>query len=148
MPAYQANNPVLYNNAAAGFCAGVMSKKLHLVEVNFSPIEPADFLDVVTAAFLFAQAVDQNLLNQPSLPTSVTSLTSGELVTVVPGSGPVANAAESLTGALVFLAKAAWEGRGLPFEAGGVPFTVADYAEVANQVVEEFLEFASVKSNV
>lgn len=145
---YQANNPVLYNNAAAGFCAGVMSKKLHLVEVNFDPIEPIDFLDVVTAAFLFAQAVDQNLLNQASLPVSVTSLTSGELATTVPATGAVQNAATTLTGALVFLAKAAWEGRGLPFEPGGVPFTEEDYAEVANQVVEEFLEFASVKSNV
>ena len=144
-------NPVLFNAAAAGYCAGVMSRRLALLELDFDPIEPADFATVVTAAFTFASEVDA-LINAASgtYPGNVGLLiTAGEggNVTVVPGNAAQANAAESLPDALVFIAKAAWEGRGLPLDATQTPFSATDYQPVANAVVALFLEFAANCNN-
>jgi hypothetical protein len=144
-------NPVLYNAAAAGFCAGISSKRLTLLENDYDPIEPSDFLSVVTAAFVFASEVDA-IINAASAtyPGSVGLLiTAGEggNNTVVPGTAAQANAAESLPGALVFLCKAAWEGRSLPLDANQLPFTAADYQPVANLVVSEFFEFCLHANN-
>src|ERR1700689_114289 len=132
-------NPVVYNEAAAGFCAGILSKRLKVVEASAVEVEPSDFSDTVTAAFLFAQAVDDALVAAGAqVPTNVQILTvifESLPATVVPSTHTLANAAESVPAAMVFIAKAAWEGRDLPYEPGGLPFTVTDYAEVANTVV-------------
>ena len=139
---FVAQNPVVYNAAAAGFCAGILTRRMQLAEQSLGRVQPSDFLATVTAAFLFAQAVDDALVAAGAqVPTNVQILTTifeSLPATVVPSTSALANAAESVPAAMVFIAKAAWEGRDLPYEAGGVSFTVSDYEGVATYVVALF----------
>ena len=142
-----ANYPVLYNQALAGFCAGVASKRLQLFATSGDEVEPADFATIVTAAGVFALACDDLIFaaaGVSAVPVNVLSLTGvSEDVpfTVVPTTHLVANAAESVPQDFVFIVKAAWEGRDLPYKADGVtPFDEVDYDPVANTVVALFLQ--------
>lgn len=139
-------NFVLYNNALSGFVSGVQSGKLKLVEAGGGQVEPTDFLAVVTAGKLFAQEVDAILQTVVSPPANIGSLTASG-ATVVPATAAVANAAESLPAAMCAIARAAWEGRDLPIDANGVPYSAADYQPVANAVVSLFVEFAANTDN-
>jgi hypothetical protein len=143
-------NPVLFNNAFAGFVAGWLTGRTAYVEASFEPVEPSDFAPVIAQGLLFATAVDDALnviATGPGLPTNAQSLSNVEThATIVPGTAAVANAAESLPGALVFICKAAWSktaaGRSLPIlNASGAAMTAADYAGDANTCVSEFIEY-------
>ncbi len=140
-------NPVLYNCAAAGFLAGVLSERLSIAETDgVTPVLPGDFDDEVTAAFVFATECDTllNAVIAGSPPTNIPALTNQDtFVTIVPGTAAVANAAESLPEAFVFICKAAWEKRFLPTHSDGTPYVAADYEAVANVCVSEFVEFCA-----
>jgi hypothetical protein len=139
-------NFVLYNAAIAGFMAGIKSQKLHLTVNSGAQVEPTDFADVSAAGVLFATEVDAILQTVVSPPANIARLVSGG-ATAVPGTAAAANAAESLPSAMCAMSKAAWEGRGLPYDANDVAFTSVDYQPVANAVVALFVEFAANTNN-
>ena len=144
-------NPVLYNQAAAGFLAGWLSGRTALLEANFDPIEPADFSAVVVQAFLFAGEVDALLNdynNTTGLPANVLALTNYDTGhTIVPGTATVANAAESLPAAMVFICKAAWSQTGAGRSLPPPPFRSTIYDPVANTCVSEFIEYCNNTDN-
>ena len=151
VPNVTAQNPVLYNCAAGGCLAGALAQRMPTLDQVFDPIEPSDFNTLVTAAFVFATAVNEALTAASGVPTNVTSLTTtfeSAPVTVVPSSAAVANASQSLPGAMVYICKAAWDKRSFPpLDQSGAAATVADYAVIANACVAEFLEYAASTTN-
>lgn len=138
---YVAANPVVYNNAAAGFLAGVL--RLQILEVNSeSQVEPVDFATYVTAAYLFAEEVDTVLNSAESVPAPITNLVT-EGGTVIPGSAAQANAAESTPSMVLAICEKCWAGRTLD----PVTFaTAAAYNPQANFVVAALLEWAATAS--
>jgi len=102
--------PSLYNNAAAGFVAGVQSQRLKTVEASGSEVVPTDFEAVVASGFAFAEAVDSTLAASSYASLSpLTSLISASNVTQTPSNAAKSNAAESLPSAMLAICKAAWD---------------------------------------
>jgi len=153
--AYTPNFPSLYNCAAAGFCAGVGARRNLSLEANEStPVVPSDFSAIVTAAFVFAQEVDALLatvLTGTALTNADKIITNAEppaTYTLSTAAATNVNGGESLPDAMIWISKAAWEGRSFPIlePATGLPFTTTDYQPVANQVCAEFANWATYVS--
>jgi len=139
-------NPVLYNAAAAGFLAGIQSRRLQTLEANsVTPVAPIDFNSLNQAAFVFAGEVDTLIQALPSgtAATNIAKIAAAN-ATVVPSTAAISNMAETLPPALAAICKAAWDSRSYPlYNAAGTLFAAADYQTIANACVSLFAEFAA-----
>jgi hypothetical protein len=139
----------LANVAMGAAMAGMISGRQDLYAPNGEPLTSANFAVHVGTAQAFAAEVDAQLQLQQaalggSFPANITNLVNGgpDYATATPSSALLTNALYSLVPAMGTICKAIFDNRGIPKDNAGAAFVTADYADIANAVVAQFIEYA------
>lgn len=139
--------PTLANAAGAGMIAGIQASKLSITNIAGSPVSSSDFAGLATASALFAAEVDA-AVTALTLTGQFAGLISASGVTQVPATAAESNGAETLPSALGVICFGLWFGRSLPTDpSSGLPFTQADYAAMANNVVALLVALSTATTN-
>jgi len=145
----------LANVAMGAAMAGMISYRQELYGPTGAALTPASFPVQVATSKAFATQVDASLQAQQlalggSFPANIASLVTGssdDYSTIVPSTSANQNALSTLPVAIGAITKAIFDNRGVPTDAAGDPYDQADYTDIANAVVAQFLEYAANISN-
>jgi hypothetical protein len=138
----------LANVAMGAAMAGMISGRQDLYDGNGNPLAQTSFATQVATAAAFAAEIDAQLVAQQialggGFPTHVADMVGApDWSTVPPTTNFLTNALYTYTPAMGCLCKAIFDGRGIPKDANGVAYVQADYADMANTVVAQFLQYA------